>query len=330
MSREPLTSMDVDALLPSRSLSPTEVDALVDAVQDGVRRRHSAHRRQGGLRVGSVALAAAVLVGVLTGLLPDPLSPDDTPLTSPVLAATPIEEATAAPADDRIQAAEGTRFALEGPHGDRVVKLGAGRVRCAVSKRAVGERFRVVVGGAEVEVTGTRFDVVAQGDVLSEVTVEEGEVLLRLETGETLHLEAGDHWTRPAPKAVVDPSTPTESEPPAVEVAFGEALARFDAADFAGAMQRFSSIQSGPLAADARFWAAVSRVRMGRDADALHVVEAALKAGVPAERQGTLHCLLAQLLTSHGRVEEAELHLQRTRDDPNPAVAACGSASGRR
>ena len=338
--------------VPHRALSEPEVEALVRAVQVGVQGVHRTRRRRAWMVRG--ALAAAVLLLVCGWALDrvGSTSPDvtrvrapaavDVTAVAPAPAPAPAPDATgtAVPEpvqrhDDRIEAAKGTRFALEGPREDRVVHLEAGRVRCVVSDRAAGERFRVVVGGAEVEVTGTSFDVVAREDVLSAVVVNEGEVLVRLETGEVHRLGSGERWARREASVRVAPSvsrapTPavvpaTKPTPPPIEVAFGEALARFDAADYAGAMKRFASIQSGPLAADARFWAAVSRVQMGRDEDALHVVEAALKAGVPAEREGMMHCLAGQLLASLGRVSQARKHLRKAAsDDIHPAVAECG------
>ncbi len=341
-------SPDPNDSIPARSLSEQEVRSLVTAVLDGVRRVRQTRRRR-GLRVRGVLAAALFLM--VYGWASDPggpIPPRGTEGPAPAAvretAAGPIPEAAAPkalelaePHDDRVEAEEGTRFTLEGPRADRVVNLQAGRVHCVVVDRAPGERFRVVVGGAEVEVTGTRFDVVARGDMLSEVVVAEGEVLVRLETGAVHRLASGDRWARSAaraPAAVASSMEPTDvpvpemapaPTPPPVEVAFGEALARFDAADYAGAMRRFATIQSGPLAADARFWAAVSRVRMGRDEDALHVVEAALQAGVPTEREGMMHCLAGQLLASLGRVAKARQHLREAAsDDIHPAVAACG------
>ncbi len=331
MSHDPFES--IDQHLPTRQLDANEVDALVAAVRTGVA---AEHRRRRQRRIG--ALAAAVLLGVgLAGWWGrQPVSPPTVP--SPVLDAVVVEHPVVAEhpvieadLDDRIEAAEGTRYALEGPRADRVVHLEAGRIRCAVTDRAPGERFRVVVGGDEVEVTGTLFSVVADGERLLAVVVTEGEVVVRLDDGSSRRLGPGDDWTRPVhSEAVPAPVPPPEAPPvrsapePTPDSAFSEGLARFDAADYAGALRRFSAITSGPLAADARFWAAVSRVKMGRDDSALQMLQDALKNSVPAERRGTVHCLLGQLHASRGHTEVAQKHLAMAAQDPDPTVAACG------
>ena len=335
----------VDDHVPTRVLDPAEVDDLVGRVRAGVVALQRRRRRQRG---AVVVLAAAVLLVVGWLGLGGRTAPEpevDGPLPSE-LAVVPADERSApvpAPVvvdenpriDDRVVASEGSRLDIEGPPEDRVVHLEAGRVACTVVDRAPGERFRVVVGGDEVEVTGTQFTVVATASVLSAVLVTEGEVIVRLEDGRVQRLRAGEEWTRsdvpqPAADPVVSTPAPEAAVPPAVvappgpEVVFSEALARYDAADFDGALRRFRSVDSGPLAADARFWAAVTRVQMGRDDEAVDMLQEALDEGVPVEREGAVHCVLGQLLASRGSPLAARRHFEMAARDADPDVAECG------
>src|SRR5204862_7461014 len=69
--------------------------------------------------------------------------------------------------------------------------------------RAAGERFRVRVGAAEVEVRGTAFAVTAADDHLVAVRVEHGRVEVRPDAGAATMLSGGEAWgaelTMPGP-----------------------------------------------------------------------------------------------------------------------------------
>lgn len=328
MTRDPID--DLTQKLPSRELSPEEVDALVSSVQAGLAqaRDRRSRWRTAALALAAAAVAVAVLSSWWSGSREAPEAPD--------MAAVPAAEAPEeTEGDDHVWAAAGTRYALVGPAEDRVVRLEAGRVRCEVFPRLEGGRFRVVVGDDEVEVTGTRFEVIADDDHLREVVVEEGEVVLRLRDGRIHRLVGGESWRLerqpeadpyPGPaNAPVRAAAPPVPPTPAAE--FGMALARYDAGDWAAARAHFAKVLDGPLVADARFWAAMSRVRLAMDAGAARVLEEALQAGVPPEREGTLRCVLGRLLADLGRVDEAGPHLAWAAADPDPAVRACGASS---
>jgi TolA-binding protein len=73
-----------------------------------------------------------------------------------------------------------------------------GTVTFEVDQLAEGERFRVVVGDAVVEVHGTVFDVTAEDDRLLVVHVISGEVEVRPTAAPDAILTTGEWWRRPA------------------------------------------------------------------------------------------------------------------------------------
>ena len=102
-----------------------------------------------------------------------------------------------------IQSSSGAHFehtrqrvarASSGPVVDEVVRLRDGRVAVAVEHLRRDERFRLVTGDAEVEVRGTAFDVVVEGDQLVEVAVSSGAVDVRPRGRPPVALEAGERW----------------------------------------------------------------------------------------------------------------------------------------
>lgn len=320
----------VEAQLGDRVLSDAEVDALVAGVQSGVK---AVRRRRARRRAVAVALtAAAVLWIALSSRTGSPEALVDAPAPPTVEVA---ERAQDAPdeLDDRIRAADGSRYTLVGPQTDRVVRLEAGQVDCQVAHRRDGGRFRVVVGDDEVEVTGTRFQVIADDDVLQAVIVLEGSVVVRLDDGRTRRLVAGESWSRapqPPPQPARSPPAPAtpvdDVQPDREGRAFAKGLSRFDAGDWAQARARFNEVARGPLAADARFWGAVARVRMAADAGALEVALDALAQGVPPEREGSLRCIVGRLLVALGRAGEAPPHFAVAAEDADPQARACGEA----
>lgn len=98
---------------------------------------------------------------------------------------------------------------------DEVVRLRDGILALDVTPLAPGERCRVVIGDAEVEVRGTSFVVEARADHLVAVGVHHGRVEVRAQ-GRSVFLGAGEHW----PKAPVVTFQPVV-EAPAVAVTSG-------------------------------------------------------------------------------------------------------------
>jgi len=90
------------------------------------------------------------------------------------------------------------------------VRLSGGSLGVAVAPLGPGERFRVVVGDAEVEVHGTSFEVTARDDRLVEVRVLRGRVAVRsARRGEAILLP-GERWEAP-PEPAPAPASPMAS-----------------------------------------------------------------------------------------------------------------------
>jgi hypothetical protein len=84
-----------------------------------------------------------------------------------------------------------------GDHGvvDEVVRLERGQIRVRVEQLTASQRFRVVaLGGDEVEVRGTTFDVAVDDGRLAMVAVLEGLVAVRRVGQPVVWLESGDTW----------------------------------------------------------------------------------------------------------------------------------------
>ncbi len=95
-----------------------------------------------------------------------------------------------------------TSATTAGVSHDEVVRLSEGQLDLDVAPLAEGERFRVITSDAEVEVTGTSFEVDVVDDRLAEVAVHTGEVEIRRVDSQPMRLFAGDRWT----------ATPTRAE----------------------------------------------------------------------------------------------------------------------
>jgi len=100
-----------------------------------------------------------------------------------------------------------------------VVRLSDGVIDIEVEPLAAGERFLVVVGGAEIEVRGTVFSVAASARHLVDVVVSRGHVDVRPETGPSATLAAGQSWhvtAMPAPSPPVAAAAPRPTPAPPV------------------------------------------------------------------------------------------------------------------
>ena len=115
-----------------------------------------------------------------------------------------------------VRPAPGARYVVSAIGPDEVITLSEGELDVEVEPLHPGERFRVVVGGSELEVRGTAFHVAADAERLVEVAVAHGRVDLTPDHGAPATLAAGQAWhatafaerTRsPSPRA---PSAATE------------------------------------------------------------------------------------------------------------------------
>jgi hypothetical protein len=80
---------------------------------------------------------------------------------------------------------------------DEIVVLHDGTIDVEVAPLHAGERFRVIVGDAEIEVRGTAFIVIAQAGRLIDVVVQDGVVEVRSRDRRRM-LTAGQSWREPA------------------------------------------------------------------------------------------------------------------------------------
>jgi TolA-binding protein len=97
---------------------------------------------------------------------------------------------------------------------DEIVRLSSGTVTVKVAQLDTHERFRVVIGDAEIESRGAAFDVRAKRDRLESVRVYDGRVEIRAEGAPPRTLVAGERW-----EIELAQNTPTEKDPAAVAVA---------------------------------------------------------------------------------------------------------------
>jgi TolA-binding protein len=123
------------------------------------------------------------------------------------------------------------RFELGAIAPDETVRVRDGVVRVTVTPLGAGERFRVIVDDAEIEVRGTELDVEVRADHIQSVACTSGVVEVRPSYAEAVLLEAGERWDAPklavevpvAPAPVVEPvavqpepepAKPAKADPP--------------------------------------------------------------------------------------------------------------------
>jgi hypothetical protein len=117
-----------------------------------------------------------------------------------------------------VQPHPGARFVHTAGPPDQIVRLSEGTLTVSVSPLGPGERFRVLVGDAEVEVHGTAFDVTARANRLAEVRVLRGRVAVRPEGRGAVLLSPGERWGAPAEGVPAPAPAPAPSrQPPRVE-----------------------------------------------------------------------------------------------------------------
>ena len=275
-----------------------------------------------------------------------------------VPAPPPVARVVEAVRRGTVRAEPGASYAWIGSQPDEQVRLHDGAVHVEVSPLHAGERFRVIVGDAEVEVRGTAFDVVVIADRLIAVHVSHGRVEVRHTGDPTVMLEAGARWDggthavpagvppiattplahlhaqRPArgsATAVLEPVAPTPAGPStsAMERAFQEGIGSLrdgDPAAAALAFQRAMGAPSGALLEDARFWLAVARARNGQPLLAIHAFEDFLDRHPRSLRAGKASAMLGWLLLHERDVSGAERRFRAALTDGSEAVRASARA----
>lgn len=105
-------------------------------------------------------------------------------------------------------------FEATRPTPDEIVVLHDGTLDIQVAPLHAGERFRVLVGDAEVEVHGTEFTITARAGQLFDVIVRHGVVEVRAR-GARRRLTAGLSWREPEVSSTAIPASGSMDEPSA-------------------------------------------------------------------------------------------------------------------
>jgi TolA-binding protein len=208
--------------LPVPALEDDERAAIRAALVAGAAETPPRRRRWPWVAAGGVGLAAAAAAATL--LLARAAPPP--------------------PSHASVRALPGTLFAREGSLADEVLRLHDGALTLDVEPLHAGERFRVTTADAEVEVHGTSFQVIADGDRLIAVWVARGVVEVRPRGAQPATLHAGDSWSNPLARSGGTPPPPVPvaaapaAPPPAPAAAAAPATAaappRLHAVDPAG------------------------------------------------------------------------------------------------
>jgi len=148
------------------------------------------------------AIAGAAAAG-LVGLLTIPRGPS--PPSSAGLHHGRVHPHPGAPA---------ARYLTTSVGADEVVHLTDGTIDVEVEPLSPGERFRVVVGAAEIEVRGTVFTVAASAERLIDVDVAHGRVEVKPETGPPATLDSGQSWHVALAASAAEPRPPVLTLPP--------------------------------------------------------------------------------------------------------------------
>jgi TolA-binding protein len=286
--------------------------------------------------VGLVAVGAAALLALRLGLqAPEP------PRSHVVL-----------------RAGEGARYELASPPPSELIRLWEGRLDLDVQPLGPRDRVRVQVGDGEVEVRGTRFQVIARGDRLDGVEVTHGRVEVRRSGAPIAVLGAGEAWHAPVPAASppLAPSPPSSAatapegaraertheprarrraadtgveralRPTRQEVLYDDAWDALRARRFDAAAKGFAHVlaesQSGPLADEASFWRATALARGGESAAAIDAFRQLMAAYPRSPRRGEAAAILGWLLFDAHRPEEAAALFQAASADPHANVRA--------
>lgn len=300
-------------------------------------------------RVAALAMAAAAAVVVggvalwsetadeeateLASPSPEPSAAPE-PSRSPAPSLSPEPRPSALPKRATVVAHGDATFLHVVEPLEEVVRLIEGTVTVSVEHLRPGERFRVVAGDGEVEVKGTVFDVVVEGDALRAVRVVTGRVEVRREGAPLSLLDPGDRWTPEEPEQVseVEVATPRPGaarapqkrapRAPARDTRFSEAWQAYRDGRLQEAERGFSAIADGPLAQDAAFWRAAALKRLGRSSEATAALRAFLKRWGAAARAGEARVMLGWLRLEAGALGEARTLFEAGVSDRSAKVRA--------
>jgi len=280
--------------------TPVDRTAAIAAIDQALRARKQ--RRVAGVGWGVIAAAAVVVLVIGWQGLRAPAATADTAARTPsppaVTAVEGVDAAIetttgtmAATAGNRITAGtwvrvpsagrlllaldSGTRLRVGASSRARVTELGAmqrfdlesGTLSAEVAKLPPGGRFVIGTADAEIEVRGTRFDVVVDPGVSAcapfvrtRVVVHEGVVAVRFE-GDEVRLTAGSTWPNCAPP----PVPPVPPVPPPARIGHAHAP-HAQSATPAGSGSPAAVVDSSTLAEQNDLFAAALAARRRGDA----------------------------------------------------------------
>lgn len=113
-----------------------------------------------------------------------------------------------------VEPTPGTRWSeMRGPTGSRV-ELYEGALRLSIKRATAQSRVAIVVPDGEIDDAGTVFYVSVKQGRTERVSVEQGSVVVRLQSTPALRLVAGESWTAPAVAATDCPVTQTSNAAP--------------------------------------------------------------------------------------------------------------------
>jgi tetratricopeptide (TPR) repeat protein len=227
-----------------------------------------------------------------------------------------------------------------------MVRLREGGITLEVSPLRSGERFRVIVGDAEIEVKGTEFQVIAENDRLVSVRVFHGRVEVRPMGRPSQTLLPGQEWdanaeARPLfvpamPKPTLlpkhlsyrrpsSPPLPAEaSRPETAEESFDEAWRLLRKSDFKGAISALDRTlilaDKSPIAEDASFWSAVCHAKTHDDRKARTGFESFLQTFPSSPRAGEASAMLGWTLIRLGDLRQARFRFSTAEHDASARV----------
>ena len=340
--------VDTCNLMPTGEPSAQQANDVLNSVLLNTRLRENVSRRR--FRIYRYAVAAAVLVAVATGIFVALKDGAVEPETA--VAGQQIQKAT-------VHSIAGASHTLVSAQPDEMVRLTDGTITVDVDKLAPGERFRVVVGDAEVEVRGTVFEVTAADDRLVGVRVMSGKVEVRAIDRQVVMLGSGDRWGNeedatplkagdgeddvevhaadveprpemaekvelPAGRADVAGSPAEGPVTSAAEAVFNEGWDALRSGKPGSAAISFglAAAMGGndAIAEDALYWKAISHDRAGAKGAATTSMKEFLNKFPGSSRLGEVSAMLGWKLLDHGDLEGARRNFERAANDPAPRV----------
>lgn len=219
------------------------------------------------------------------------------------------------------------------------IHLDDGTLALEVEHQRPGERFLVELPDGELEVRGTRFEVVVKEKVTRSVRVLEGRVALRRDGEPELLLVAGESWApsgpavAPSSAAVIAAAPPSSaralSPRPAAsgdEVDYAHAIKLYRAGEYTDAARAFHAFgaahRKDPEAEDASFLEAAALAQSGRGDAAALVAERFLEL-YPA----SIHAKDAAILVARAARDRGHCDAARRVLAPWPATSSVAVAA---